>query len=115
MTNDRDRDAYVQEMRPLAKKYNEYLVFTTVDANEYPEMERSVGLTAGAAKALSVQKPNNGDVFPYQGKAEISMAVVEQFLLDIIGGRVTPWRAQPTPQQDRDQGTATRGNRHDEL
>ena len=100
-----DRQAYLKEIRPLAKKYQEYLLFTTVDSNEYPDMRASLGLRAGSSKALSVQNPSNGDVFPYAGKADISLPVVENFLTEIIQGNVKPW--------SRSGGRAAGG--HDEL
>jgi protein disulfide-isomerase A1 len=83
-----DRDAYLTEMRPLAKKYREYLQFTTIDANEYPEMLGPLGLAPGSTKALSVMNPSNGDVFPYNGEKALSADVVEAFLMDIISGKV---------------------------
>lgn len=89
-----ERDAYVAEMRPLAKKYDEYLRFATTDANEYPDMLRAMGLPAGAARGLAVQNPSNGDVFPYRGGQGITAAVVEAFLVDIISGRVPPWTGE---------------------
>ncbi|KAK5662413.1 hypothetical protein OQA88_8324 [Cercophora sp. LCS_1] len=85
-----DRRSYIQQILPLAKKYNEYLHFTTTDINEYPDSPAMMGLKRGA-RGLSVQNPSNGDVFPYTGRDEISAGVVEAFLVDIIQGRVRPW------------------------
>ncbi|KAK3348889.1 hypothetical protein B0T25DRAFT_609157 [Lasiosphaeria hispida] len=84
------RETYVTEMLPLAKKYHEYLHFTTTDANEYPDAVEMMGLRRGAT-GLSVQNPSNGDVFPYTGRQKITAGVVETFLVDIIQGRVKPW------------------------
>ncbi|KAK0724359.1 hypothetical protein B0H67DRAFT_103111 [Lasiosphaeris hirsuta] len=84
------REAYVAEMLPLAKKYHEYLHFTTTDANEYPDAVEMMGLRRGAT-GLSVQNPSNGDIFPYTGRQKITAGVVETFLVDIIQGRVKPW------------------------
>ncbi|KAK3689155.1 hypothetical protein B0T22DRAFT_375806 [Podospora appendiculata] len=88
---DRERDEYVAEMRPLAKKYQEYLHFTTTDVNEYPDAVEMMGFMRGACKVLSVQNPNNGDVFPYTGGQQLTAGVVEAFLGDIIQGNVKPW------------------------
>ncbi len=87
----REREFFVNEMRPLAKKYHEYLHFTTTDANGYPHAAEMVGLKPGTT-GLSVQNPSNGDIFPYRGKEKITATVVENFLVDIIQGRVQPWR-----------------------
>lgn len=54
-------------MRPLAKKYAEFLYFTLNDVNEYPEMLKVLGLKEGSKNGLSLQNPNTGDVFPYRG------------------------------------------------
>jgi len=75
-------------MRPLAKKYAEFLHFTLTDVNEYPEMLKLLGLKEGFKTGLSLQNPNNGDVFPYRGKKKITDKVVEQFLEDVIDGKV---------------------------
>ena len=91
VANDKERDEYVAEIRPLAKKYEEYLHFVTTDINEYGDVAEMMGLQR-ASKGLSVQNPNNGDVFPYVGKEKISGTSVEAFLGNIIQGKVQPWR-----------------------
>ncbi len=81
-------------MRPLSKKYKEYLQFDTIDAIEYPDMIQMLRFAQGAKKAVSVQNPSNGDVFPYRGQQKISAEAVEAFLVDIINGKVQPWTGQ---------------------
>lgn len=98
--NDKDREEYVAEMRPLARKYEEYLHFVTTDVHEYADAAEMMGLQRGAT-GLSVQNPNTGDVFPYTRKERISAGTVEAFLIDIIQGKVPPWKPD--------------GARHDEL
>ncbi|OIW23005.1 hypothetical protein CONLIGDRAFT_719550 [Coniochaeta ligniaria NRRL 30616] len=88
-----ERDEYLSEMLPLAKKYEEYLQFTTIDATEYPEMLPVYGQQPGSTKVLSVYHPSNGQIFPQRRMEKLSAAVVEQFLLDIVGGKVRPWSA----------------------
>ncbi|KAK4032434.1 hypothetical protein C8A01DRAFT_50768 [Parachaetomium inaequale] len=90
--SDAEREAYVAEMRPLAKKYAEYLHFVTTDADEYADAAEMMGIKRGSSGGLSVQNPNNGDVFPYMRREKISAGVVEVFLGDIIQGKVKPWR-----------------------
>ncbi|GAB1318289.1 hypothetical protein MFIFM68171_08499 [Madurella fahalii] len=89
--NDGDREAYVAEMRPLAKKYEEYLHFVTADVNEYADAVEMMGVKRGS-RGLSVQNPNNGDIFPYTRKERISANAVEAFLVDIIQGKVQAWK-----------------------
>jgi protein disulfide-isomerase A1 len=78
-------------MRPLAKKYEEYLHFVTTDINEYPDAAEMMGVKGGS-RGLSVQNPNNGEVYPYARRDMIGAKTVEAFLGDIIQGRVKPWR-----------------------
>ncbi|KAK3385559.1 thioredoxin-like domain-containing protein [Podospora didyma] len=106
--NDKQRDEYVTEIRPLAKKYEEYLHFTTTDADEYADAVAMMGLEPSVG-GLSVQNPRNGDVFPYPGRQRLTAAVVEAFLVDIIQGRVQPWTGEHG--QRGGQG----GGGHDEL
>ncbi|KAK3906051.1 hypothetical protein C8A05DRAFT_41118 [Staphylotrichum tortipilum] len=95
--DDKAREAYVAELRPLAKKYAEYLHFTTTDAHDYADAAEMMGLGRGST-GLSVQNPNNGEVFPYTRRDKITAASVEAFLGDIIQGKVAPWN--PTAGHD---------------
>jgi len=92
VNTDDERQAYMDEMRPLARKFQEYLAFTTVDANEYPDMEEMLGLERGASRALSVQMPSTGAVYPYTDTEALTASIVEQFLMAIIQGQVKPWQ-----------------------
>lgn len=108
---------YVAFMRPLAKKFAEYLVFVTVDAAEYGDMLPMLGLamtthSGGGAPALAVQNPAYGQVFPFRG-ATISPQTVEQFVMDIVGGKVKPWDGVLEEEKGGNPDTATAG--HDEL
>jgi protein disulfide-isomerase A1 len=87
-------------MRPLAKKYAEYLHFVTTDADEYAEAAAMMGLNLRGSGGLSVQNPNNGDVFPYARREKLSAGVVEVFLGDIIQGKVKPWRPSQSTGHD---------------
>jgi protein disulfide-isomerase A1 len=78
-------------MLPLAKKYEEYLQFTTIDVTEYPEMLPMYGQQPSSSKVLSVHHPSNGQIYPHKRMEKASAAVVEQFLRDIIDGKVKPW------------------------
>ncbi|KAK0634168.1 hypothetical protein B0T14DRAFT_415967, partial [Immersiella caudata] len=97
-----ERDKYRAEMRPLAKKYAEFLHFTMNDVNEYPEMLGILGLKGGSKTGLSLQNPNTGEVFPYRGKKKITPKFVEEFLNDVIEGKVKAFKG-------------TRKGGHDEL
>ncbi|KAK0625074.1 hypothetical protein B0T17DRAFT_260621 [Bombardia bombarda] len=111
--SDEQRDKYVAEMRPLAKKYHEYLHFITTDANEYPEAVEMMGLNHGVdGELLSVQNPSNGDIFPYTSKQKLTANAVEMFLSDIIQGKVKPWGMRG---EGAGQGVQGGGARHEEL
>jgi len=74
----------------MAKKYQEYLSFVTIDAGEYAHMAPALGLKAGMFPALAVQNPMYGQVFPYDQQRVITAEAVESFILDIVQGRVQP-------------------------
>jgi len=101
-------------MRPLARKYREYLSFTTIDAAEYEDMRAALGLRRGDSGGLSVQNPKNGEVFPYSGADAISLPVVEQFLVDIIQGKIKAW-VGPGLDSGTGGSAAAQGKGHDEL
>jgi protein disulfide-isomerase A1 len=89
----------------MAKKYQEYLNFVTIDAVEYAHMAPALGLEAGVFPALAVQNPMYGQVFPYDQRHVITADAVESFIIDIVQGR-----AQPSANWARREGTV-----HDEL
>lgn len=104
---DEDRDAYVADIKPLAKKFKEYLIFATTDVTQYPEMPAVMGHQAASTKVLAVSSPGTGGVFPYRGGKNLTSAVVEAFLNDISAGKVKPWDGSTTS----DEGQIT----HEEL
>jgi protein disulfide-isomerase A1 len=87
------KEKYRADMRPLAKKYAEFLHFALTDVNEYPEMLRHMGLKPGSKTGLSLENPNTGEVFPYAGKGKVTPQRVEDFLNDVIDGKVRSVKA----------------------
>jgi protein disulfide-isomerase A1 len=99
-----ERSTYRASLKPLAKKYQEYLNFVTIDAVEYAYMAPMLGLEAGVFPALAVQNPMLGQVFPYD-QHRITAEAVESFILDIVQSRVQPGTG----------GAERQGSAHDEL
>ncbi|KAL2293358.1 hypothetical protein FJTKL_05284 [Diaporthe vaccinii] len=93
-----DRDAYVADIKPLAKKFKDYLIFATTDVTQYPEMPAVMGHQAASAKVLAVSSPSTGGVYPYRGSKNLTSAVVEAFLNDISAGKVKPWDGLAAPE-----------------
>ncbi|KAI3392971.1 hypothetical protein diail_4920 [Diaporthe ilicicola] len=91
VSTDEERDAYVADIKPLAKKFKDYLIFTTTDVKQYPEMPAVMGHQAASTKVLAVASPSTGGVYPYRGKKNLTSDVVEAFLNDISAGKVKPW------------------------
>lgn len=89
-SSEEDRESYVSAIRPLAKKYKEYLIFVTTDVNEYPQMLSMTGHKPTSSNVLSVVNPINGGVFPYRGN-EVTAESIEAFLKDISSGKVKSW------------------------
>ncbi|KAK8108297.1 uncharacterized protein PG998_010310 [Apiospora kogelbergensis] len=92
-----EREAYAAAMRAVARKYEEYLLFVTVDAGEYADMLPMLGLRREVLPAVAVQNPSYGQVFPYDQANELSAARIEQFVTQIASGKVTPWDGTPPP------------------
>lgn len=93
-------------IRPVAKKYKEFLSFVTVDSIEYGAMTNVLGLPADEYPALAVENPARGQIFPFTEES-ITPEAVDQFVLDIAGGKVKPWSPLPVPEPA--------GHVHDEL
>lgn len=93
-------------IRPIAKKYKQFIAFVTVDADEYGYMTRILGLPEDSYPALAIENPARGQLFPFVEK-EITTEAVEQFILDIAGGKIKPWAPLPVPDPV--------GHAHDEL
>ncbi len=88
--NPQDLDNYREALKPLAKKFKEYLNFVTVDAVEYGHMLPVLGLKNSGFSALAVFNPMYGQAFPHDQKKEITPQVVESFVMDIVQGKVQP-------------------------
>lgn len=89
-TTDAEKEAYRQEVRPLAKKYIEFLHFAITDATEYPGMLAAAGLGPNQKTGLALENPNTGDLFPFVGGHKITAAAIEAFLGDVTSGRLQP-------------------------
>jgi protein disulfide-isomerase A1 len=85
-------------MRPLAKKYRDFLHFTITDSVEFADILPMLGVKKGAKTGMSLQNPNNGEIFQYTGKKKLTPEVVEQFLEDVIDGKIKPWEGSPSNQ-----------------
>ncbi|KAK3373656.1 hypothetical protein B0T24DRAFT_271233 [Lasiosphaeria ovina] len=88
---DADKDAYRTEVRALAKKYADELLFTIIDAAQSPAMPALAGLPDGVLPGVSVENLATGQLFPYPRGRELSAAALETFLGDVVGGAVEPW------------------------
>src|SRR4051794_35056942 len=87
---EKERSKYKRLLWPLAKKYEEYLNFVTIDALEHSEMVLGMGLKEAIFPALAVQNPSLGQVFPFDQSREITLEDVEEFILNIVQGNVQP-------------------------
>ncbi|KAF4630338.1 hypothetical protein G7Y89_g7802 [Cudoniella acicularis] len=84
---EKERSGFRTSFKPLAKKYEEYLSFLTIDAVEYLDMVDPLGLKPGKFPALAVYNPSFGQVFPYDQKQTITPEAVETFVLEIVQGK----------------------------
>lgn len=85
----KDRETYRESLKPLAKKFKEYLNFVTVDAVEYGHMLPALGIQDTGSPALAVFNPMYGQAFPYNQK-KITPETVDSFVMDIVQGKVQP-------------------------
>ncbi|KAK1760233.1 hypothetical protein QBC47DRAFT_448781 [Echria macrotheca] len=98
-----------QQVRPLAKKYQEYLTFLTTSPSEFPDAPSMLGLEDEGGVGLAVQNPATGEVYryPFRGDLPVRAGEVEGFLGDIVRGKVKAWNRRG------DGGGGGRG--HEEL
>ncbi len=89
-STEKEKEKYRNDIKPVAKKYREFLHFAITDLNEYPEILQTVGLKPGSKQGLALENPNNGDVFPYKGSKKITADLVDKFLNDVIDGKIDP-------------------------
>ncbi|KAJ6441811.1 protein disulfide-isomerase [Purpureocillium lavendulum] len=130
-----EREAYVAALRPVAKRFHEYLQFVTVDSSEFPAMSHALGVASNGG--LAVQNLHTGQVYPFRAREESSAGsgaaarrgmptaeAVEDFITAISRGQVEPWNGR---YKDGDESTTGDGtgdghggdggaaSRHDEL
>ncbi|GJC86498.1 protein disulfide-isomerase [Colletotrichum liriopes] len=89
--NEENLDAWTSAIKPLARKYHQYITFVTVDLGEYPEMPALFGLSADASEGFAVQNPAVGLAFPFKGE-EITVEAVDQLIIDISEGNADAWQ-----------------------
>ena len=105
--SEKEREQYVKEVRPIAKRYTEYITFATTDTNEYPEMLEMLGFDKSKpGGVLFLENPSSGEIFLYQGWKKVRGDVVDAFINEISEGKVKPW--------DRHKA-AGQGVKHSEL
>ncbi|KAH7320072.1 ER-resident thioredoxin [Stachybotrys elegans] len=96
-----DRQAYTNMVRPVAKAFSEYLLFATVDIDEYPLMAPTLGMQG---RGLCLQNLHNGQIFHFPAGSALSAQAVQNFIVAVSEGKVQPWT-----------GAAEGGRSHDEL
>jgi len=106
VSSEKEKEAFRKQIRPLAKKYVDFLHFTMTDVNDYPEMPVLLGLKAGSKTGLVLENTNTGDKFHFKKSLQKlpSAAQVEKFLDDVIDGKVKAW-----------EDPAAKGREHEEL
>ncbi|GAD91615.1 protein disulfide-isomerase precursor [Paecilomyces variotii No. 5] len=101
----------------LAKKLQDYAMFVTIDANEYPHIAASLDVQLDLLPALAVHNMMTDQVFVYDQEAEIRSKEVGKMLLDILQGKSSPGvqlvEGQETPESKGEQEGSNNG--HDEL
>jgi protein disulfide-isomerase A1 len=85
---EKDRSKYRESLKPLAKKFKEYLNFVIVDAMEYGHMLPALGLQDVGSPALAVFNPMYGQTFPHDQQKKITPETVEGLVMDIVQGKV---------------------------
>ncbi|KAM7199725.1 thioredoxin-like fold protein [Naviculisporaceae sp. PSN 640] len=100
------KEAFRNEIRPLARKYADYLHFTITDVNDYPAIPPILGLKPGSKTGLVLENTQTGDKFHYKEPlAKMPTAAqVESFLHDVIDGKIKAWN-----------GPEAKGREHEEL
>lgn len=103
---EKERSEFRATFRPLAKKYEEYLTFVTVDAIEYGlDMAGGLGLKKNFP-ALAVYNPGFGQVFPYDQSLEVEPAGADALIMEIVQGKRKPYVRDAAEEDIR---------KHDEL
>ncbi|KAK1953534.1 hypothetical protein LY78DRAFT_675157 [Colletotrichum sublineola] len=98
-----DLDAWTSAVKPLARKYHEYITFVTVDLGEYPEMQALFGLHADAAEGFALQNPSVGLAFPFKG-GKITVEAMDRHILDISEGNADAWQVgSPAPEEEEEE------------
>ncbi|CAG8952511.1 hypothetical protein HYFRA_00009614 [Hymenoscyphus fraxineus] len=87
---DEERTAFRTQMSGVAKKFREYITFLTVDPVVYDHMPAQVDLDAKKMPAAAVYNIQLGHVFPFDQSKEITPASIEQFVFDIVEGKIEP-------------------------
>jgi protein disulfide-isomerase A1 len=103
-----------RELAPIAKKYERFITFATVDTGRYGEMPQNFGIEMKGQQAMVVHAPMNDNVFFYKQSKKIEEKVVEKMLETILQGKASVGQVFGAEAEDVEGGyEGTRS--HDEL
>ena len=112
----KELDTLQSSFRQLGKKYIEYLSFVTVDTTEYGHMLDQVGILQPAKlPAVAVYNPRMGQVFPYDQGKEVEPNAIDEFVMDIVAGKVAPLGSEPVSNEQDSAQASSEGQQQEEL
>ncbi|KAK1765722.1 thioredoxin-like domain-containing protein, partial [Phialemonium atrogriseum] len=94
-----DRADLRRTLHRLAKGNRESLTAVTVDPLDFPDLQEAMGLgrrgdgDGGPYPAGAVHQLSTDRVYPYPRGRAVTPSELQRWGLDVIQGRVTPWRA----------------------
>jgi protein disulfide-isomerase A1 len=95
-----------RELIPVAKRYRGYVRFVTIDGIEYSHLATFLDVDSSKKDrypALVVHSLFNDQVFRYDSTSEITTEKVDQFILDILQGKMSSGEKQKTEEQGHDE------------
>jgi protein disulfide-isomerase A1 len=103
-----------RELAPIAKKYEKYVTFATVDTGRYEKMPQNFGIEMKGEQALVVHAPMNDNVFFYKQSKKIEVEVVEKMVETILHGKASAGQVFGEEAGDLEEEYEG-ARRHDEL
>ena len=87
---ERERDHLRLSLRPVAKRYSEYVNFVTVDATEHAQMAIALDLKPGLFPAVVLHAIHVDQTFPFDQRRKITPEAIDEHVLAVAQGRGTP-------------------------
>ncbi|KAI8456834.1 thioredoxin-like domain-containing protein [Phakopsora pachyrhizi] len=98
--NNPEREALIKALEPVAKEFKGKISFVWIDANQFSDHGKTLGLSATNWPAFTIQDLGKQTKYPFDEKKAIDQNSIMNFVKSFVDGKLSPsLKSQPIPQK----------------